>query len=135
MSNFPLSTGDLTLSQINLLLTHLPVDITFVDEHNEVKYYSDTPERIFKRTPAIIGRQVEKCHPPASVDKVVEIVEAFRAGKRDSAEFWIQMGDKFILIRYFAMRDAEGNYRGTLEVSQDITAIRKLEGEKRLLSG
>jgi DUF438 domain-containing protein len=133
MSNFPLSVGDLTLSQINLLLTHLPVDMTFVDEHDEVRYYSETPERIFKRTPAIIGRKVEKCHPPASVDKVVKIVEDFRSGKRDTAEFWIQMGGKFIHIRYFAMHDAEGNYRGTLEVSQDITEIRKLDGEKRLL--
>ncbi len=135
MSNFPLSTGDLTLSQINLLLTHLPVDMTFVDEHDEVRYYSETPERIFKRAPAIIGRKVEKCHPPASVNKVLEIVKDFRSGKRDSAEFWIQMGGKFIHIRYFAMRDAEGNYRGTLEVSQDITELRKLEGEKRLLDG
>ncbi len=135
MSNFPLSVGDLTLTQINLLLTHLPVDMTFVDEHDEVRYYSETPERIFKRTPAIIGRKVEKCHPPASVDKVVQIVEDFRSGKRDTAEFWIQMGGKFIHIRYFAMRDAEGNYRGTLEVSQDISEIRKLDGEKRLLDG
>jgi len=133
MSKFPLTTGDLTLSQIDLLLTHLPVDVTFVDENDEVRYYSDTPERIFKRAPAIIGRKVEKCHPPASVDKVVEIVEAFKSGERDSAEFWIQMGGKFIYIRYFAIRDAEGKYRGTLEVSQDVTDIRKLEGEKRLL--
>jgi hypothetical protein len=133
MSDFPLSTGDLTLSQINLMLTHLPVDMTFVDEQDTVRYYSNTPERIFKRTPAIIGRKVEKCHPPASVDKVLEIVEDFRAGKRDQAEFWIQVGGKFIHIRYFALRDQEGNYRGTLEVSQDITEIRKLEGEKRLL--
>ena len=135
MSKFPLTTGDLTLSQIDLLLTHLPVDVTFVDENDEVRYYSETPERIFKRAPAIIGRKVEKCHPPASVDKVVEIVEAFKSGERDSAEFWIQMGGKFIHIRYFAMRDTEGKYRGTLEVSQDVTDIRKLEGEKRLLDG
>jgi DUF438 domain-containing protein len=133
MSDFPLTTGDLTLSQINLMLTSLPVDITFVDENDTVRYFSDTPERIFKRTPAIIGRKVQNCHPPASVDKVLAIVEDFRAGKRDMAEFWIQMGGKFIFIRYFAMRDAAGNYRGTLEVSQDITELRKLEGEKRLL--
>ena len=133
MSEFPLSTGDLTLSQINLMLTSLPVDVTFVDENDTVRYFSETPERIFKRTAAIIGRKVQNCHPPASVDKVVAIVEDFRSGKRDTAEFWIQMGGKFIYIRYFAMRDAQGNYRGTLEVSQDITALRQLQGEKRLL--
>jgi DUF438 domain-containing protein len=133
MSEFPLTTGDLTLSQINLMLTHLPVDITFVDENDTVRYFSETPTRIFKRTPAIIGRKVQNCHPPASVHKVVAIVEDFRSGKRDSAEFWIQMNGMFIHIQYFAMRDAEGNYRGTLEVSQEISALRKLEGEKRLL--
>jgi DUF438 domain-containing protein len=133
MSDFPLSTGDLTLSQINLMLKTLPVDITFVDESDTVRYFSETPDRIFKRTPAIIGRKVQNCHPPASVDKVVRIVEDFRAGKRDSAEFWIQMGGKFIHIQYYAMRDEAGNYRGTLEVSQDLTELRKLEGERRLL--
>jgi PAS domain S-box-containing protein len=133
MSDFPLSTGDLTLSQINLMLKTLPVDITFVDENDTVRYFSETPERIFKRTPAIIGRKVQNCHPPASVDKVVRIVEDFRAGKRDTAEFWIQMGGKFIHIQYYAMRDEAGNYRGTLEVSQDLTELRKLEGERRLL--
>ncbi len=135
MNKFPLQTGDLTLSQINLLLTHLPVDITFVDEHDTVRYFSETPERIFPRTAAIIGRKVHNCHPPASVDKVVEIVEDFRAGKRDKAEFWIQMDGKFIHIRYFAMRDAQGEYRGTLEVSQNLAELRKLEGEKRLIDG
>ena len=133
MNEFPLTTGDLTLSQINLMLTHLPVDITFVDENDTVRYFSETPTRIFKRTPAIIGRKVQNCHPPASVHKVVEIVGDFRAGKRDSAEFWIQMNGMLIHIQYFAMRDAAGNYRGTLEVSQEISALRKLEGEKRLL--
>ncbi len=133
MSEYPLTTGDLTLSQINLMLTHLPVDITFVDENDTVRYFSETPTRIFKRTPAIIGRKVQNCHPPASVHKVVEIVEDFRSGKRDSAEFWIQMNGMFIHIQYFAMRDTAGNYRGTLEVSQEISALRKLEGEKRLL--
>jgi len=135
MHNFPLNVGDLTISQIDLMLTTLPVDITFVDENDTVRYFSDAADRIFKRTPAIIGRKVSKCHPPASVDKVLEIVEDFRAGKRDKAEFWIQMNEKFIHIRYFALRDANGNYRGTLEVSQDLTDLRALEGEKRLLDG
>lgn len=133
MSDFPLTHGDLSISQIDMMLKSLPVDITFVDENDTVCYYSETPERVFKRTPAIIGRKVQNCHPPASVDKVIEIVEDFRAGKRDVAEFWIEMGGKFIHIRYFPMHDAKGNYRGTLEVSQDVTGIRKLEGEKRLL--
>ncbi len=133
MSDYPLTHGDLTIKQIDMMLKNLPVDITFVDENDTVRYYSETPERIFKRTPAIIGRKVQNCHPPASVDKVVKIVEDFKAGKRDVAEFWIQMKGMFIHIRYFAMRDAQGTYKGTLEVSQEITGIRKLEGEKRLL--
>jgi hypothetical protein len=133
MSDFPLTNGDLTIKQIDMMLKNLPVDITFVDENDTVRYYSETPGRIFKRTPAIIGRKVQNCHPPASVDKVVKIVEDFRSGKRDVAEFWIQMKGMFIHIRYFAMRDAEGAYKGTLEVSQDLTEIHKLEGEKRLL--
>ncbi len=133
MSDFPLTNGDLTIKQIDLMLKNLPVDITFVDENDTVRYYSETPGRIFKRTAAIIGRKVQNCHPPASVDKVVRIVEDFRAGKRDVAEFWIEMKGKFIHIRYFAMRDADGTYKGTLEVSQDLTEVRKLKGEKRLL--
>jgi DUF438 domain-containing protein len=133
MSDFPLTNGDLTIKQIDMMLKNLPVDITFVDENDTVRYYSETPERIFKRTAAIIGRKVQNCHPPASVHKVVKIIEDFRAGKRTVAEFWIQMKGKFILIRYFAMRDEAGTYKGTLEVSQDLTELRKLEGEKRLL--
>ena len=133
MNDFPLTHGDLSIMQIDMMLRTLPVDLTFVDENDIVRYYSETPDRIFKRSPAIIGRKVQNCHPPASVDKVIQILEDFRAGKRDVAEFWIQLGEKFIHIRYFAMRDSRGQYRGTLEVSQDVTAIRELEGEKRLL--
>ena len=129
----PLSTGVLTAEQINLMLTHMPVDVTFVDENDRVRFFSQTKERIFDRQPAIIGRKVQNCHPPQSVHKVQQIVEDFRAGKRDVAEFWIQMMGKFIHIRYFALRDAAGNYRGTIEVSQDVAPIRALEGEKRLL--
>lgn len=130
----PLDTGVLSLEQINLLLTHLPVDVTFVDENDEVRYFSQTKERIFPRLPAIIGRKVQNCHPPQSVDRVQRILDDFRAGRSDAAEFWIQMQGKFIHIRYFAMRDGQGSYRGTLEVSQDVTGIRALEGERRLLS-
>jgi hypothetical protein len=128
-----LDTGQLTPEQANLMLTHLPVDISFVNERDEVAYYSASPERIFPRSPGVIGRKVQNCHPPKSMDSVQRILDAFRAGKKDAADFWIQMQGKFILIRYFAVRDADGKYRGCLEVSQDVTAIRKLEGQKRLL--
>jgi DUF438 domain-containing protein len=119
------------------MLTHLPVDVTYVDKNDVVRFFSETRERIFPRSPAIIGRQVQKCHPPASVHRVQRIVDDFRAGRRDTAEFWIHMGPpdaaKFILIRYFALRDERGEYQGTLEVTQDATHIRALEGERRLL--
>ena len=128
-----LDTGHLTLAQINLMLTHLPVDLTFVDENDRVAYYSEGPQRIFPRSPAVIGREVRNCHPPKSVHVVNKILDAFKSGSRDTAEFWIELGGKFIYIRYFAVRDADGYYRGTLEVSQDLTQIRKLEGQQRLL--
>jgi DUF438 domain-containing protein len=132
MTQFPLTTGDLSISQINMLLTHLPVDITYVDENDTVLFFSETADRIFKRTAAIIGRKVQNCHPPQSMDKVQKILDDFKAGTRDMAEFWIQMNNMFIHIRYFALHDANGTYKGTLEVSQDLTALRALEGEKRL---
>jgi DUF438 domain-containing protein len=128
-----LSTGALTQKQIDLMLTNLPVDVTFVDEFDRVRYFTQGRERLFDRSPSIIGREVTKCHPPQSVDKVVRILEDFRSKKRDVAEFWIQMGGQFIHIRYFALRDAEENYKGCIEVSQNVTHIRALEGEKRLL--
>jgi DUF438 domain-containing protein len=126
-------TGRLTLEQANLILTHLPLDLSFVNDEDEVVYYSQTKERIFPRSPGVIGRKVQKCHPPKSYHMVQRILDEFRAGTKDTADFWIQMKGKFILIRYFAVRDAEGSYKGTLEVSQDGTEIRKLEGQKRLL--
>jgi PAS domain S-box-containing protein len=129
----PLNSGQLTGEQINLLLKNLPVDITFVDENDNVQYFSETQERIFQRSPAIIGRKVQNCHPPQSMNRVQHILDDFRAGQRDIAEFWIQMAGKFIHIRYFALRDEAGRYRGTIEVSQDLTDLRKLEGERRLL--
>ncbi len=128
-----LDTGILTPQEVNWLLTHLPVDVTYVDQDDRVRFFSQTKERIFPRSPAIIGRQVQKCHPPSSVDRVQRILDDFRAGRRDEAEFWIQMQGRFIHIRYFAVRDERGGYRGTLEVSQDVTPIRALEGERRLL--
>ncbi|MBI5633345.1 MAG: DUF438 domain-containing protein [Nitrospirae bacterium] len=128
-----LDTGQLTQEQVNLLLTHLPVDISYVSENDEVLYYSNTEERIFPRSPGIIGRKVQNCHPPKSVDVVEKILHEFKTGSKDTADFWIQMRGRFILIRYFAVRDREGKYRGCLEVSQDVTDIRGLSGEKRLL--
>jgi DUF438 domain-containing protein len=114
-------------------LKHLPLDLSFVNEDDEVVYYSQGKERIFPRSPGVIGRKVQKCHPPKSYHVVQKILDEFRAGTKDVADFWIQMKGKFILIKYYAVRDGKGNYRGTLEVSQDVTEIRKLEGQKRLL--
>jgi uncharacterized protein len=128
-----LDTGALTAGEVNRLLTHLPVDVTYVDAEDTVRYFSQGRERIFPRSPAIIGRKVQQCHPPASVHRVQRILDDFRAGRRDEAEFWIQIQGKFIHIRYFAVHDGQGEYQGTLEVSQDITHIRTLEGERRLL--
>jgi DUF438 domain-containing protein len=128
-----LGTGALSLDVVDLLLCHLPLDVSFVDEHDVVRYYSDGKERIFPRTPAAIGRNVQNCHPPHSVATVKRILDSFRAGSKDVAEFWIEMGGRFIHIRYFAVRDADRKYRGCLEVTQDITQIRKLEGQRRLL--
>ena len=129
----PVRTGRLTLEQLNLVLSHLPVDVTFVDERDEVAYFSDTPDRIFPRTPEIIGRKVQLCHPPKSLHAVNRILADFRGGQRDVAEFWIQMKGRMVHIRYFAVRDQDGRYRGTLEVTQDVTDIKRLDGERRLL--
>ncbi len=128
-----LDTGALTTEQVNLLLKTLPVDISFVDENDTVLYYSATADRIFPRSAAVIGRKVQNCHPPASVHVVNRILDAFKSGQRDVAEFWIELRGKFILIRYYAVRDENRMYKGCLEVSQDVTAIRGLKGEKRLL--
>jgi uncharacterized protein len=128
----PLTTGALTLEQIDLMVRALPFDVSFVDENDRVRFYSEG-ERVFPRSPAAIGREVRNCHPPKSVDKVEEILSAFKAGDKDVAEFWIEMGGRFIHIRYFAMRNADGSYRGCLEVVQDATHVRSLEGQRRLV--
>lgn len=127
-----LNTGGLTPNQIDLVLNNLPLDITFVDAGDRVQYYSGK-ERIFPRSPGIIGRSVQNCHPPSSVDVVENILEAFKSGEKDSAEFWIQSEEQFIHIRYFAIRNKNGTYEGTLEVSQEVSGIRALDGERRLL--
>ncbi len=111
----------------------LPVDLTFVDDTDTVRYYSRGDQRIFKRTPAVIGRQVKNCHPQKSLHKVEQVVSDLKAGRRDVAEFWIDLKERKIYIRYFAVRDKQGKYLGTLEVTQDITDLQKIEGEKRLL--
>lgn len=128
-----LQTGFVSADQIRLIFNHLPVDITYVDENNKVKFYSAPEKRIFRRTNSIIGRDVKNCHPHESVHVVEHIVEAFRKGEKDKASFWIQMKGEFILIQYFAVRDELGIYRGVVEVSQEITEIRNLQGEQRLL--
>ncbi|MBI5231617.1 MAG: DUF438 domain-containing protein [Coriobacteriales bacterium] len=128
----PLPTGALTLQQLDVMFRTLPVDVTYVDAEDRVRFYSEGM-RVFPRTPAAIGREVRKCHPPDSVDKVARILNQFRSGAKDVAEFWLEMGGRFIWIRYLAMRDATGRYQGCLEVVQDATHVRDLEGERRLL--
>jgi DUF438 domain-containing protein len=131
----PLETGALTVEQINLLVGNLPFDITYVDAEDTVRFFSHGQDRVFPRSPAVIGRKVQKCHPPHSVHRVQQILDDFRAGERDVAEFWVQMNGRFVYIVYNALRDPAGIYQGTLEVVQDITSLRALEGERRLLDG
>jgi len=123
----------LTRAQLEAIFSVLPVDISFIGSDDRVKYYSDPPHRIFPRSPAIIGRLVQNCHPPKSVATVEKILESFKSGDEDTAEFWLTVKERFIHIRYYAVRGESGEYLGTLEVSQDVTGIRALEGEKRLL--
>ena len=126
-------TGTMTREVLEAVLNALPVDITFVDDKDKVRYFSQSPERIFVRSKSIIGREVRKCHPQKSVDRVEQILNDFRAGTRDKAEFWIKMGEALIYIRYFPVRDTAGSYLGCLEVTQNIADIQKIRGEKRLL--
>jgi len=118
---------------IEALLDALPVDITFVDEEDRVRYFSKEGKRVFARSRKIIGIKVQKCHPQKSIHVVKQILQDFRDNKRDSANFWIDLKGRKIYIRYFAVRDKEGKYLGCLEVTQDITDIQKITGEKRLL--
>jgi DUF438 domain-containing protein len=129
----PLDVGALNREQINLMLRNLPIDMTYVDEKDRVRYYSQGRERIFPRSPAVIGRAVQNCHPPKSMHVVEKILESFKRKEKDTAEFWLTLGRRFIHIRYFALYDQEGAYRGVVEVSQDATGIRELKGQKRLL--
>jgi len=129
----PLETGALSKEEAEAVLDSLPVDISFVGKEDRVKYFNKAGKRIFVRTKAVIGRKVQLCHPQKSVHVVNKILESFKTGKKDVAEFWIQMNNRLIHIRYFAVRDKNGKYLGTMEVTQDITDIKKIEGQKRLL--
>ena len=124
---------NLSKEQIAGILETIPVDVSFVDENDTVKFWNKHETRVFKRPPAALGRTVQKCHPPDSVDRVNMVLSELKSGKRDFAEFWIDIKGRKIYIRYFAVRDKDGKYLGTLEVGQDITDIKQIEGEKRLL--
>jgi len=128
-----LGAGHLTATQLVAMLNTLPLDLTFVDADDRVAYFSEGPDRIFARNRAIIGRRVADCHPPSSMHIVERLIADLRAGRREVAEFWIRLGERFVHIRYFAVRDGAGAYLGCLEMTQDVAAIRALAGERRLL--
>jgi len=126
-------TGDLGKEVLDALLETLPVEISFVDENDTVRYFNKDGNRIFPRPPSVIGRKVQDCHPKKSLHKVNQILDDFKNNRRDVAEFWIDLHGRKVYIRYFAVRDKNRKYLGCLEVTQDITDIKKIEGEKRLL--
>ncbi|MBD3165304.1 hypothetical protein GF324_01780 [bacterium] len=128
-----LDTGELTPEQMNQILKTLPVELTFVDETDTVRYFTGVPDKIFPRGKGSLGTRVQGCHPKKSLHLVEQIIEAFRAGRADTAEFWIEMKGRFVYIQYFAVRDDDGTYKGVLEAVQDATHIRELKGEQRLL--
>ena len=128
-----LNEGYMLEDQLNLMLQFMPVDLTYVDENDIVIFYNRGENRVFPRSAGIIGREVKFCHPPKSVDQVLLILKEFKAGRRDEAEFWIEFKGKFIHIQYFAIRDEQGTYKGVIEMSQDVTHIRNLTGQQRLL--
>jgi PAS domain S-box-containing protein len=129
--DFP--TGSLSTEELEAVLSTLPVDVTFVDRDDTVRYFSQSTDRIFPRTRAVIGRKVQQCHPQKSVHVVNQILSDFKSGKKDVAEFWIDLKGRLIYIRYWPVRNDKGEYLGCLEVTQDVTEIKKIEGEKRLL--
>jgi len=124
---------NLSQDQLAGILETIPIEVSFVDEDDLVKFWNKHEKRMFKRPISVIGKSVQNCHPKHSVDKVNQLLSDFKAGKRDSAEFWIDLKGRKIYIRYFAVRSKAGTYLGTLEATQDITEIKKIEGEKRLL--
>jgi len=126
-------TGDIDSATFERIMESLPVELSFVDQDDVVRYFNKNGDRIFPRPKGVIGRKVQNCHPSKSIDRVEEILKGFKEGKLEVAEFWIQMGERKVYIRYFPVRNGEGKYIGCIEVSQDITEIQKIEGEKRLL--
>jgi DUF438 domain-containing protein len=128
-----LPTGNVSLEQLAAVFSTLPLDLTFVDANDRVAFFTEGPERIFPRSKAIIGRKVQHCHPPRSVETVDRILNDFRSGRQNVAEFWINFHDKFVHVRYFAVRNSDGGYLGTVELTQDLTPLRALQGERRLL--
>lgn len=129
-----MKTGKMTLEQINLVYQHMPVDLSYVDENEIVRFYTDTKHRVFPRSKNVIGRDVKNCHPKKSVHIVEEIIEKFRSGEQNEAEFWINKPEIFIYIKYVAVRDEDGKFRGILEMMQDCTHIRALTGSQTLLT-
>lgn len=134
LAAFASRTGSLARGELEAIFRVLPIDVAFIGSDDRVKFYSNPPHRIFPRSPAVIGRLVQNCHPPKSVATVERILESFKSGSRETAEFWLNAGDRFVHIEYLAVRDPAGRYLGTLEVSQDATRLRSLEGERRLLA-
>lgn len=130
---FTTETGSLGFDQLTMVLDALPIDCTYVDENNKVRWFNRPKDRIFPRSPAVIGRDVRNCHPAESVDVVENIIESFRRGEQSEANFWIEMRGKFLYIRYFALRDKDNIYKGVLELSQEVSGIRALEGQRKLL--
>jgi len=124
---------DLSKEQLQGILEAIPVEVSFVDENDLVRFWNKHETRIFKRPVSVLGKSVQNCHPKHSVDKVNQVLSDLKSGRRDSAEFWINLGEKKVYIRYFAVRDKAGKYLGTLEATQDITKIKEIEGERRLL--
>jgi PAS domain S-box-containing protein len=124
---------NLNKEQLEGILEAVPLEISFIDQNDLVKFWNKHETRIFKRPSSVVGKAVQNCHPKQSVDKVNQVLSDLKSGGRDSAEFWINLGEKSVYIRYFAVRDKAGRYLGTLEATQDITQIKKIEGEKRLL--
>jgi DUF438 domain-containing protein len=126
-------TGNVTVQQLTSVLSTLPLDLTFVDAEDRVAFFTEGPDRIFARSRAIIGRKVQHCHPPSSVDVVDRILDDFHSGRQSVAEFWIDFHGRYVHIRYFAVHDPDGTYLGTVELTQDIAPLRALSGERRLL--
>lgn len=131
-SEVSFNTGSLSQEALEAILDVLPIDLSFVNKDDEVQYFNKLGNRVFPRTKDVVGRKVQNCHPPKSLDKVNRILADFKAGKRNAAIFWINLGERLVYIRYFAVRSKSGEYLGCLEVTQDVSAIKKLEGEKRL---